>query len=81
MTAVEATELAAPSKVRDAFVIQALLQRLGSKNTSNEVKEAVSSSPRDTTLEYDSDGETLVRCPPPTYLAFLVRSNFTSKMR
>lgn len=55
MTAVEATEVDAPSQVRDAFVIHALLQRLGSKNTSNEVKEAVSSSPRDATLEWASD--------------------------
>ena len=55
MTAVEATEVAAPSQVRDAFVIHALLQRLGSKNTSNEVKESVSSSPRDATLEWASD--------------------------
>ena len=41
MTAVEATEAAAPSQVRDTFVVHALLQRLGSKNTYNEVKEAV----------------------------------------
>ena len=45
MTAVEATEMDAPIQVRDAFVVHALLQRLGSKNTYNEVKEAVSSSP------------------------------------
>jgi hypothetical protein len=46
MTAVETTEIEAPIQVRDTFVIHALLQRLGSKNTYNEVKEAVSSSPR-----------------------------------
>jgi hypothetical protein len=45
MTAVEATKMDAPIQVRDAFVVHALLQRLGSKNTYNEVKEAVSSSP------------------------------------
>ena len=55
MTAVEATELDAPTNVRDAFVVHALLQRLGSKNTYNEVKEAVSSSPREATIEWASD--------------------------
>ena len=55
MTAVEATETDAPIQVRDAFVVHALLQRLGSKNTYNEVKEAVSSSPRDATIEWASD--------------------------
>jgi ATP-binding cassette subfamily C protein LapB len=55
MTAVEATETDAPNQVRDAFVIRALLQRLGSKNTYNEVKEAVSSSPREATIEWASD--------------------------
>ena len=52
MTAVEATEIEASIQVRDAFVIHALLQRLGSKNTYNEVKEAVSSSPREATIEW-----------------------------
>ena len=55
MTAVEATEAAAPSQVRDTFVVHALLQRLGSKNTYNEVKEAVSSSAREATIEWASD--------------------------
>ena len=55
MTAVEATELDAPTNVRDAFVVHALLQRLGSKNTYNEVKEAVSSSPREATIAWASD--------------------------
>ena len=55
MTAVEAAEVAAPSHVRDDFVVHALLQRLGSKNTYNEVKEAVSSSPREATIEWASD--------------------------
>ena len=55
MTAVEATEMDAPIQVRDAFVVHALLQRLGSKNTYNEVKEAVSSSPREATIEWASD--------------------------
>ena len=41
--------------MRDAFVVHALLQRLGSKNTYNEVKEAVSSSPREATIEWASD--------------------------
>jgi ATP-binding cassette subfamily C protein LapB len=55
MTAVEATETDAPIQMRDAFVVHALLQRLGSKNTYNEVKEAVSSSPREATIEWASD--------------------------
>jgi ATP-binding cassette subfamily C protein LapB len=55
MIAVEATEVDAPNQVRDAFVVHALLQRLGSKNTYNEVKEAVSSSPREATIEWASD--------------------------
>jgi len=55
MTVVETTEMDAPIQVRDAFVIHALLQRLGSKNTYNEVKEAVSSSAREATIEWASD--------------------------
>jgi ABC-type bacteriocin/lantibiotic exporter with double-glycine peptidase domain len=55
MTADEVTETVAPIQVRDAFVAHTLLQRLGSKNTYNEVKEAVSSSPRRATLEWASD--------------------------
>ena len=55
MTAVEATELGCSHQVRDTFVVHALLQRLGSKNTYNEVKEAVSSSPREATIEWASD--------------------------
>ena len=55
MTAVEITETDAPVQVRDAFVIHALLQRLGSKNTYNEVKEAILSSPREATIEWASD--------------------------
>lgn len=55
MMAVEAAEMDAPIQVRDAFVIHALLQRLGSKNNYNEVKEAVSSSPREATIEWASD--------------------------
>ena len=55
MMAVEATETEAANHVRDAFLVHAFLQRLGSKNTYNEVKEAVSSSPREATIEWASD--------------------------
>ena len=40
---------------RDALIIYAFLSRLGTKCTKNEVLEAVSSSPRDNTLDWASD--------------------------
>ena len=50
------TEIETPKKiVRDASIIQSLLRRLGSKNSHNEVLEAVSSSPRDLPLQWASD--------------------------
>lgn len=50
------TEVEIPKKVaRDASIIQSLLRRLGSKNSHNEVLEAVSSSPRDLPLQWASD--------------------------
>ena len=41
--------------VRDALIVYALLSRLGSKCTKNEVLEAVSASPRDAPLDWASD--------------------------
>lgn len=50
------TEIETPKKiVRDASIIQSLLRRLGSKNSHNEVLEAVSSSPRDLPLQWATD--------------------------
>ena len=50
------TEIETPKKiVRDASIIQSLLRRLGSKNSHNEVLEAVSSSPRDLPLQWAGD--------------------------
>ena len=55
MSAMDAELSDAPTQERDTFVIHALLQRLGSKNTYNEVKEAVSASPREATIDWASD--------------------------
>ena len=55
MTAVEPQDSGNSTDVRDAFTIHAFLQRLGSKNTYNEVKEAVSSSPRADVMDWSSD--------------------------
>jgi hypothetical protein len=55
MTAVDTQGRVNPTDVRDAFTIHAFLQRLTSKNTYNEVKEAVSSSPRADVMDWSSD--------------------------
>ncbi len=55
MTSVEPQDSGNSTDVRDAFTIHAFLQRLGSKNTYNEVKEAVSSSPRANVMDWSSD--------------------------
>ena len=55
MSAMDAELSDAPTQERDTFVIHALLQRLGSKNTYNEVKEAVLASPREATIDWASD--------------------------
>ena len=55
MTAVEPQDSGNSTDVRDAFTLHAFLQRLGSKNTYNEVREAVSSSPRADVMDWSSD--------------------------
>ena len=55
MTAVEPQDSGNSTDVRDAFTLHAFLKRLGSKNTYNEVKEAVSSSPRADVMDWSSD--------------------------
>ncbi|MDB4087983.1 cysteine peptidase family C39 domain-containing protein, partial [Amylibacter sp.] len=55
MTALEPQDSVEPSDVRDAFTLHAFLKRLGSKNTYNEVREAVSSSPRADVMDWSSD--------------------------
>jgi len=55
MTAVEPQDSGSSTDVRDAFTIHAFLKRLGSKNTYNEVREAVSSSPRADVMDWSSD--------------------------
>ena len=55
MTAVELQDSGNSTDVRDAFTIHAFLKRLGSMNTYNEVREAVSSSPRADVMDWSSD--------------------------
>ena len=55
MTAVEPQDSGSSTDVRDAFTLHAFLKRLGSKNTYNEVREAVSSSPRADVMDWSSD--------------------------
>ena len=55
MTAVEPQDSGNSTDVRDAFTLHAFLKRLGSKNTYNEVREAVSSSPRADVMDWSSD--------------------------
>ena len=55
MTAVKPQDSGNSTDVRDAFTIHAFLKRLGSKNTYNEVREAVSSSPRADVMDWSSD--------------------------
>ena len=55
MTSVESQDRVNTTDVRDAFTIHAFLQRLGSKNTYNEVREAVTSSPRSDVMDWSSD--------------------------
>ena len=52
MTAVEPQDSGSSTDVRDAFTIHAFLKRLGSKNTFNEVREAVSSIPRAVIMDW-----------------------------
>ena len=55
MTAVKPQDSGNSTDVRDAFTLHAFLKRLGSKNTYNEVREAVSSSPRADVMDWSSD--------------------------
>jgi len=55
MTSVESQDRVNTTDVRDAFTIHAFLQRSGSKNTYNEVREAVTSSPRSDVMDWSSD--------------------------
>ena len=55
MTDVEPQDSGNSTDVRDAFTLHAFLQRLSSKNTYNEVREAVSSSPRADVMDWSSD--------------------------
>tara|TARA_B110000008_G_scaffold126648_1_gene129234 strand:+ start:2896 stop:5019 length:2124 start_codon:yes stop_codon:yes gene_type:complete len=55
MTAVKPQDIGRSTDVRDAFTLHTFLKRLGSKNTYNEVREAVSSSPRADVMDWSSD--------------------------
>jgi len=55
MTAVKPQDSGSSTDVRDTFTLHAFLKRLGSKNTYNEVREAVSSSPRADVMDWSSD--------------------------